>query len=89
MRCADAPGLTRLQTAKTLSKETTKRMFLLFFRSATFSNILFVITDEVVEDQTSVPVVKPDPNKANPKMGIGQVSFSCDSRFFFTKNGTV
>lgn len=34
-----------------------------------------------------VPYVKPDPEKANPKIGVGQVAFSRDNRYLATKNG--
>ena len=34
-----------------------------------------------------VSYVKPDPEKANPKIGVGQVAFSRDNRYLATKNG--
>ena len=34
-----------------------------------------------------LPSVKPDPEKPNPKLGVGQVAFSNDNRFLATKNG--
>ena len=34
-----------------------------------------------------VPYVKPDPERANPKIGVGQVAFSRDNRYLATKNG--
>ena len=34
-----------------------------------------------------VPSIKPDPEKANPKIGVGLVSFSKDSRYMATRNG--
>ena len=49
---------------------------------------LSYISDEVIEEQVLVPVVKSDPSKANPRIGVGIVSFSPDSRYFFTRNGT-
>ncbi|XP_076845139.1 WD repeat-containing protein WRAP73 [Brachyhypopomus gauderio] len=33
-----------------------------------------------------VPVVKPDPDRANPKIGISAVAFSADNRYLATKN---
>ena len=48
---------------------------------------LSYISDEVIEEQVLVPVVKSDPSKANPRIGVGIVSFSPDSRYFFTRNG--
>jgi hypothetical protein len=47
---------------------------------------LFLL-DEVKEAPVQIPLVKPDPEKPNPKMGVGHVSFSNDCRFMATKNG--
>ena len=44
--------------------------------------------DEVVEAGTQVPCVKPDLNKANPKVGGGALAFSPDNKYFYTRNGT-
>ncbi|XP_026867092.1 WD repeat-containing protein WRAP73 isoform X1 [Electrophorus electricus] len=33
-----------------------------------------------------VPVVKPDPDRANPKIGISAIAFSVDNRYLATKN---
>lgn len=41
---------------------------------------------EIVQGNVSVPVVKPDSNKANPRMGVGSASFSNGSRYLYTKN---
>ena len=53
--------------------------FLVFFFS--------IISDEVQPTPVQVPYVKPDPEKANPKQGVGQVAFSRDNRYLATKNG--
>uniref|UniRef100_A0A3P9J0B4 WD repeat containing, antisense to TP73 n=1 Tax=Oryzias latipes TaxID=8090 RepID=A0A3P9J0B4_ORYLA len=34
-----------------------------------------------------IPVVKPDPDRANPKIGVSALAFSSDSRYIATKNG--
>uniref|UniRef100_A0A3P9L0E9 WD repeat containing, antisense to TP73 n=1 Tax=Oryzias latipes TaxID=8090 RepID=A0A3P9L0E9_ORYLA len=34
-----------------------------------------------------IPVVKPDPDRANPKVGVSALAFSSDSRYIATKNG--
>ena len=47
---------------------------------------LFLL-DEVKEAPVQVPLVKPDPEKPNPKLGVGHVSFSSNCRFMATKNG--
>lgn len=37
----------------------------------------------------TVPSVKPDPEKPNPKLGIGSIKFSSDGAFIATKNDNV
>ena len=48
---------------------------------------LFFVSDEVVENPVQIPLVKPDLTKANPRLGVGLVSFSPDSRYMATRNG--
>ena len=43
--------------------------------------------DEVQPGPVQVPTLKPDPEKANPKLGVGHVAFSQDNRYLATKNG--
>jgi hypothetical protein len=45
--------------------------------------------DEVQEFPVKIPVVKPDTKKANPRLGVGTMAFSCDCRYMFTKNGKL
>ena len=52
-----------------------------------FIFVFFIILDEVQPVPVQVPHVKPDPEKANPKIGVGQVAFSRDNRYLATKNG--
>jgi len=44
---------------------------------------------EVQPVPVQVPYVKPDPEKANPKIGVGQVAFSRDNRYLATKNDSM
>ena len=37
----------------------------------------------------TVPSIRPDPEKPNPKLGVGSVSFSSDSAFIATKNDNM
>ncbi|KAK2557757.1 WD repeat-containing protein WRAP73 [Acropora cervicornis] len=41
---------------------------------------------EVQPVPIQVPSVKPDPEKPNPKLGVGQIAFSGDNRYLATKN---
>ncbi|KAG5838690.1 hypothetical protein ANANG_G00226270 [Anguilla anguilla] len=36
-----------------------------------------------------VPVVKPDPDRANPKIGVSSMAFSSDNRYLSTKNDNM
>ena len=47
------------------------------------------VIDEVVEGSVQIPVVKPDTNKANPKIGVSAVCFSANSRYMYTRNGKL
>ena len=45
-------------------------------------------SDEVLEGVQKLMELKPDNNKANPRIGVGALAFSSDSRYMYTKNGT-
>ena len=45
------------------------------------------VLDEIVTGSIQTPVVKPDLNKANPKLGVGVVNFSANCRYMYSKNG--
>lgn len=45
------------------------------------------VVDEIVSGSVYIPVIKPDLNKANPKLGVSVASFSTNCRYLFTKNG--
>lgn len=66
------------------------------FRNVRSSNQLCLITnsylflphpDEICPLPVQIPVVKPDPDRANPKIGVSILEFSSDSRYLATKNG--
>lgn len=44
---------------------------------------------EATETPVTVPNVKPDPEKPNPKLGVGSVLFSPDSKYMATKNDNM
>uniref|UniRef100_A0A3Q3AQ84 WD repeat containing, antisense to TP73 n=1 Tax=Kryptolebias marmoratus TaxID=37003 RepID=A0A3Q3AQ84_KRYMA len=43
--------------------------------------------DEICELPVQIPLVKPEPDRANPKIGVSVLAFSSDSRYLATKNG--
>ena len=42
-----------------------------------------------MEGSVRIPEEKLDLNKANPRVGVGAVGFSSDSRYMFTRNGQL
>uniref|UniRef100_A0A8C9YDS7 WD repeat containing, antisense to TP73 n=1 Tax=Sander lucioperca TaxID=283035 RepID=A0A8C9YDS7_SANLU len=44
---------------------------------------------EICPPPVQVPVVKPDPDRANPKIGVSTLAFSSDSRYLATKNDNM
>lgn len=49
----------------------------------------FPTPDEICPLPVQIPVVKPDPDRANPKIGVSTLAFSSDSRYLATKNGKI
>ena len=53
--------------------------------------VSFVMTlytvDQIEKGPIQVPTVKLDPEKHNPKLGVGHVSFSNDNKYMATRNG--
>jgi len=48
---------------------------------------VFLFLDEIVTGSIQTPVIKPDLNKANPKLGVGTVNFSANCQYMYSKNG--
>ena len=48
---------------------------------------MLFFSDEILTGSIQTPVVKPDLNKANPKLGVGTVNFSANCRYMYSKNG--
>ncbi|XP_038677952.1 WD repeat-containing protein WRAP73 isoform X1 [Scyliorhinus canicula] len=44
---------------------------------------------EICQPPVDVPVVKPDPDRANPKLGVGMLAFSPDNQFLATRNDNM
>ncbi|XP_030639387.1 WD repeat-containing protein WRAP73 [Chanos chanos] len=44
---------------------------------------------EIVPPPVQVPIVKPDPDRANPKIGISSMAFSPDNRYLATRNDNM
>lgn len=52
-----------------------------------FNVLILFLLDEVKETPVLLPLVKADPEKPNPKLGVGHVSFSSNCRYMATRNG--
>ncbi|XP_072043725.1 WD repeat-containing protein WRAP73-like [Amphiura filiformis] len=57
----------------------------------TASKLMFTIQSkyEVVDGTVQIPTTKPDPDKANPRVGISLLSFSPDNRYMVSKNDNM
>lgn len=96
-KITDFDHLTTINNPKTVVyKEVEKRptvgvQDLTFPLSEGISNSLFSTQSkyEVCQCPFSVRVVKPDKDRANPKLGIGMLAFSSDSRYLATKNDNM
>ncbi|KAL2916870.1 hypothetical protein HK105_203649 [Polyrhizophydium stewartii] len=44
---------------------------------------------KVVQPPLHVPQIKPDPERPNPRMGVGLAEFSCDGRHLVTRNDNM
>ena len=40
-----------------------------------------------MQGSIQIPTIKPDFNKAHPKLGVGTLAFSPDARYVYTRNG--
>lgn len=67
----------------TTTTTTTPSTGTIFFPSAPQSRY------EASHPPITVPSVKPDPEKPNPKLGVGLVAFSPDSRYVATRNDNM
>uniref|UniRef100_A0A3B5B068 WD repeat containing, antisense to TP73 n=1 Tax=Stegastes partitus TaxID=144197 RepID=A0A3B5B068_9TELE len=82
-----------IDNTKTVYKEVEKRPGVgsdeMSLHSITMGTTLFNTQSkyEICPLPVQIPVVKPDPDRANPKIGISVLAFSSDSRYLATKNG--
>ncbi|KAJ3057487.1 WD repeat-containing protein wrap73 [Rhizophlyctis rosea] len=44
---------------------------------------------ERIRPPFTLPIIRPDPDKPNPRMGVGICEFSCDGRFVATRNDNM
>lgn len=58
---------------------------------ATFQSTMYPSQSkyETLDVPVAVPTIKPDPEKPNPKLGVGTVLFSPDSKYMATKNDNM
>lgn len=66
---------------------TLASLFLLFQAAHELLCVVAGPPDEINPLPVQIPVVKPDQDRANPKIGVSALAFSSDSRYLATKNG--
>ena len=67
---------------KAMSKKTVSCLLLLF------CFMISKMVDELSKTPVSIQSLKPDPDKPNPRLGIGMMTFSPDGKYLVTRNGT-
>uniref|UniRef100_A0A673YKL1 WD repeat containing, antisense to TP73 n=1 Tax=Salmo trutta TaxID=8032 RepID=A0A673YKL1_SALTR len=60
-----------------------------FDHPATINNTKAVMENKICPLPVQVPVVKPDLDRANPKVGVSSMAFSSDNRYLATKNDNM
>uniref|UniRef100_A0A669EYK9 WD repeat containing, antisense to TP73 n=1 Tax=Oreochromis niloticus TaxID=8128 RepID=A0A669EYK9_ORENI len=53
------------------------------------NSLLLPHLDEICSLPVQIPVVKPDPDRANPKIGVSVLAFSSDNHYLATKNDNM
>uniref|UniRef100_A0A3Q2C9W8 WD repeat containing, antisense to TP73 n=1 Tax=Cyprinodon variegatus TaxID=28743 RepID=A0A3Q2C9W8_CYPVA len=82
-----------IENTKTVYKEVEKRPAEVrdefSLHNVTMDSTLFSTQSkyEICSLPVQIPAVKPDPDRANPKIGVSVLAFSSDSRYLATKNG--
>ncbi|XP_046850970.1 WD repeat-containing protein WRAP73-like [Xenia sp. Carnegie-2017] len=56
---------------------------------SSFGSYIVTSKYEVKETPVQIPLLKPDPEKPNPKVGVGHVSFSSKCQFMATRNDNM
>lgn len=93
---APPSSILRANVRQLLEKYSKRSIWLKLLMSSnqvcliTNSHLLWLPTpDEICTPPVQIPVVKPDPDRANPKIGVSTLAFSSDSRYLATKNGNT
>ncbi len=50
-------------------------------------NFFFSFKDEIFAGTMQIAAIKPDFDKANPRVGVSSMQFSPDNRYMFSRNG--
>ncbi len=63
----------------------------LFIEEAQYESSMYLSQSryETMELPHTIPSIKPDPEKPNPKLGVGLIAFSADSRYIATRNDNM
>lgn len=61
--------------------QTICNLFITCFYSSLF------LADVIQEKPYQIPSIRPDPEKPNPKLGVGTILFSHNNKYMASKNG--
>ncbi|XP_024149263.1 WD repeat-containing protein WRAP73 [Oryzias melastigma] len=82
---------TKATVYKEIEKRPTVTSDEMSLHNITVASSLFSTQSkyEISPLPVQIPVVKPDPDRANPKIGVSALAFSSDSRYVATKNDNM
>uniref|UniRef100_A0A3B4FSH6 WD repeat containing, antisense to TP73 n=1 Tax=Pundamilia nyererei TaxID=303518 RepID=A0A3B4FSH6_9CICH len=72
-----------VESTKAVSIESSNQFCLII------NSLLLPHPDEICSLPVQVPVVKPDPDRANPKIGVSVLAFSSNNHYLATKNDNM
>uniref|UniRef100_A0A3P8R069 WD repeat containing, antisense to TP73 n=1 Tax=Astatotilapia calliptera TaxID=8154 RepID=A0A3P8R069_ASTCA len=72
-----------VESTKAVSIESSNQFCLII------NSLLLPHLDEICSLPVQVPVVKPDPDRANPKIGVSVLAFSSNNHYLATKNDNM
>lgn len=89
---AEFPHLPALDSSSTMIfQEVTKKMPLLKGETHLSAAVSQTCASqyEIVTGSIQTPVIRPDLNKANPKLGVSTVNFSANCQYMYSKNDNM
>ncbi|XP_043531980.1 WD repeat-containing protein WRAP73 [Chiloscyllium plagiosum] len=92
-KLAELEHLPTIRNPKSITAQRMEFLSSFCWGTITFSMLSLLIhlsvSDEICQPPVELLVVKPDADRANPKLGVGMLAFSPDNRFLATRNDNL